>query len=110
MEQKDNTKKCFLSEAQLNFMKFWISSNSPLEIINNQFLRLCLNHEIKLPTFTQTYRWTWLEDVFDKLHCLIETKLQAATYVTLIPDCWSDSPNTHYLGINRRINKAYFKI
>ena len=98
LKQKDSIKRSFITEPQLNFVKLWISSKSTLELINNNFPRLCLKDEIKLPC-TKTFRWTWLEEVFDKLHDLIEAKLERASYVTIIPDCWSDTPNTHYLGI-----------
>ena len=49
LKQKDSIKRSFITEPQLNFVKLWISSKSTLELINNNFPRLCLKDEIKLP-------------------------------------------------------------
>ena len=88
-----------ISEEQLNFIKFVISSNSALAVINDKFLRLCLKEEIEFPC-TKTFKWSWLEEVTQKMFQIIDEKCDEAKYITIIPDCWSDNPNTHYLGNN----------
>ena len=74
-----------------------LTSNSAIALLNNNFLRLCIKDEIKLPC-VDTFRWSWLEEVMDSLNKMIEIRCQDAKYITIISDCWSDDPNTHYLG------------
>ena len=39
-----------------------------------------------------------LMEVMNILHDLIESRLNDASYVTIILDCWSDGANSHVLG------------
>ena len=96
-------KKCRLSnslpEAKLNLIKFFITSNMALKQLENVYLRKCLKEEIKIPCF-KTFRYTFLNEIMKLLHDKIENKCKEASFITLIPDCWSDDANTHLLGTN----------
>ena len=86
-----------LSDAKLNLIKFFITSNLALKQLENVYLRKCLKDEIKLPC-VKTFRTTFINEIIGLLHDKIQIKCQEASFITLIPDQWSDTANTHFLG------------
>ena len=86
-----------ISETKLLLIKFFVTSNLALKQLENVYLRKCLKDEIKMPCI-KTFKFTYLVEVFNKMKCLISEKCKEATYITLVPDGWSDDLNTHYLG------------
>ena len=50
-----------------------------------------------MPCFN-TFGYGWINQIFDKLHNKIEEKLKIAESINLIPDGWTDQPNSEYLG------------
>ena len=46
----------------------------------------------------KTFQTKHLMEVTNILSDLIETRLNDASYVTIIPDCCSDGANSHVLG------------
>jgi hypothetical protein len=86
-----------LSDTKLNFIKFIITSNLALKQLENVYLRKCLKEEIKIPCM-KTFQFTFLQEILDLLKDKIEEKCQNASYITIIPDLWSDLAITHYLG------------
>jgi hypothetical protein len=87
-----------ITEEKLNLIKFFITSNLSLAQLKNVYLRLILKDEVKLPSFF-TFRYKYLNEVLSLLHDKIEKKCQDASYITLIPDGWTDSSGSEYLGI-----------
>jgi hypothetical protein len=100
--QFSNKKKAactsYITEEKLNLIKFFITSNLSLAQLKNVYLRLILKDEVKLPSFF-TFRYKYLNEVLSLLHDKIEKKCQDASYITLIPDGWTDSSGSEYLGI-----------
>jgi hypothetical protein len=90
-----------ISETKLLLIKFFVTSNLALKQLENVYLRKCLKDEIKMPCI-KTFKFTYLVEVFNKMKCLISEKCKEATYITLVPDGWSDDLNSHYLGIGLR--------
>ena len=50
-----------------------------------------------MPSFF-TFRYKYINEVLDILHDKIELKCQDSSFITLIPDGWTDQSNTEYLG------------
>ena len=98
VKSKKKTKSgMVLSDAKLNLIKFFITSNLALKQLENVYLRKCLKDEIKLPC-VKTFRTTFINEIIGLLHDKIQIKCQEASFITLIPDQWSDTANTHFLG------------
>ena len=98
-----------LSKTKILLIKFFITSNLALKQLENVYLRQCLKDEIKMPCI-KTFKFTYLEEVFAKVFNTVEEKCNGASYITLIPDCWSDKTNAHYLGIfilNKRTTRSF---
>lgn len=87
-----------LTDAKLNLVKFFITSNLSLKQLENVHLRNCLKDEIKLPCM-KTFQFTYLKEVLKLMHNKIEEKCKKASFITIIPDMWSDLALTHYLGL-----------
>lgn len=97
IKSKKSYSKPALSDAKLNLIKFFITSNLALSQLENVYLRKCLKDEIALPC-VKTFRFTFLNEILELLHGTIQNKCQEASFITLIPDPWSDEANTNFLG------------
>jgi hypothetical protein len=95
----DSSDTSTISKAKLLLVKFFITSNLAYEQLKNSYLRQCLKDELKMPC-VKTFKTTYLDEVFKKMIVKIEEKCKEASYITLIPDNWSDGLNTHFLGID----------
>ena len=97
VHKKNDKNTDYISDEKLNLIKFFITSNLSLAQLRNVYLRSILKDEVKLPSFF-TFRYKYLNEVMSLLHGKIEKKCQDASYITLIPDGWTDSSGTEYLG------------
>ncbi len=91
------SQESYLSEDKLNLIKFFITSNTALSQLKNIHLRSLIKKEISMPSFF-TFRYKYINEVLDILHDKIELKCQDSSFITLIPDGWTDQSNTEYLG------------
>jgi len=102
VKRKHNVSSPFgISKTKSYLIKFFIPSNLALKQLENVYLRKCLKDEIKIPCI-KTFKFSYLGEVFSKMRSLISEKCKEATYITLVPDGWSDDLNSHYLGIGLR--------
>jgi hypothetical protein len=85
-----------ISEDEMNLMKFFISSNTSIIQLENQYLRNCLKFSLPCAkTFTETI----LPSVMDKLSNIIEKKLNDAQFLCLISDIWTNKNMHDFLGL-----------
>ena len=81
----------------MNQINFFIRSNLAVSQLQNAYLRKILKDSIKMSCI-KTFQTKHLMEVTNILSDLIETRLNDASYVTIIPDCCSDGANSHVLG------------
>lgn len=105
-EKNKESSESGISPTKILLIKFFITSNLALKQLENVYLRKCLKDEINMPCI-KTFKFNYLVEVFSKMKVKIGEKCNEAEYITLVPDGWSDDPNTHYLG---RVVCNYFKI
>jgi hypothetical protein len=86
-----------LTADMLNVVKFFISTNLALRVLENEYLRRILRPSIELTGIT-TFRYTILPCVMEKLKTRIGEKCQNAASIVLIPDGWTSPLNREYLG------------
>jgi hypothetical protein len=89
--------KNYLTDQMLTLVKYIISSNASLNELENEFLKALVFSNLPLPS-TRTFRNDVLPQIMSKLKTAIEEKLNAAVFVTLIPDGWTSMNRTEFLG------------
>lgn len=77
-----------LPENTFNLLKYFISSDTALDQINNQFLRKVLCPNIKVYS-VWTFRYKLIPAVMKKLKSSITQKLNMAEFITLVTDGWT---------------------
>jgi len=85
-----------ISENQMNLIKFFLTSNTSLEQIENPYLLKLLDPVLKLNS-PDHFREEILKST-SILHNLIENKLCNASSITLITDIWTDKQNREYIA------------
>ena len=81
----------------LNLVKFFISTNLALRVLENEYLKriICPSIELKC---VKTLRYTILPQVLRKLKLRIAEKCEDAVSIVLIPDGWTSPQMAEYLG------------
>ncbi len=87
-----------MSENMLNLVKFVCSSNLALKQLQSPELRKLLMPILDTPSY-YTIRHSLIPNVYDKLISIINSKLQKAISITLIPDIWTNNRFRDFLGI-----------
>jgi hypothetical protein len=72
----------FISEDLANLVKFSISSNSPIAMLKNPFLRRLIAPSIDIPGI-YSFRYKILPDIFEKMKHSIQEKCHKAASITL---------------------------
>lgn len=86
-------------------VKFFIDSNVALEALKSKSLRKVLDLKIGKHHFEKVI----LPDIDRYVHNKIEEKLQAASYVTLLTDIWSNKALKSYIALGANLVNANFE-
>lgn len=98
-KKSKNSQEKVLSDQTLNLMKYFISSDTALEQLNNKFLRKVFLPDLKVFS-VWTFRYKILPAVILKLKESIQSKLQLADCVTLVTDGWTGQfSNIEYMAL-----------
>jgi hypothetical protein len=92
-----NKKPNALPPLMLDLVKYFISSNTALQNINNPYFRRILHPDLELQC-GRTLRDKTFPYVHDLLKAEIESRLKDALFVGLIPDEWKGTQMSEYLG------------
>ena len=86
-----------LTEGKLNLIKFFISSNQSMLVLENDWLRLLISPSVEISSY-HYFRNFFLNEVTDMVTEAISAKLANAFSLTIIPDIWEHNGD-HYLGL-----------
>lgn len=92
---KDSSK--FLNEKLLQFIKWFVVSNSSFNNLKIPYLRNILDKSLNIPSY-YSFRTKLLPDVLDKLYFAIEKKLDEAVSVSLVLDLWTNNFNIDFIA------------
>jgi hypothetical protein len=94
---KNIDRRVKLTEGKMNLIKFFITSNQSLSVLENEWFRLLVNPNVDISSY-HYFRNFFLKEVTDMVSESISEKLNRACNVTLIPDIWKYNGD-HYLGL-----------
>ena len=99
-----------ISDESLKVVKYFISSDTALDQMNNIFLREILDPKIKIYSFF-TFRYKILDAVINQMYKEIERRLNEAEAITLLTDGWTGQfNNVEYIGLGAQlINHSFEK-
>lgn len=97
-----------IDDSTLLLIKFFISSNTALSALKNQWLRELLVDKVKLPG-PVSFRNTILPAVYKSLRKEIEKRLQAAETICLITDLWTNKQNDDFIALCGVITNKFFE-
>jgi hypothetical protein len=88
-----------ISDESLNLLKYFITSDSALEQLNNKYLRQVLLPDLKVFS-VWTFRYKILPAIMLKLKEAIESKLKASDSIILVTDGWTGQfSNIEYFAL-----------
>jgi hypothetical protein len=87
-----------ITEDQANLIKLFITSNSPITLLRNPYLRRLVAPSIEIPGVF-SFRYHILPTVFGKMINQIQEKCTQAVSIVLIADGWTNRQNSEYLGL-----------
>lgn len=93
---------------ELNLVKFVISSNSSLTILENEHLYAILDKELKLPKYQQ-FRHTLLPKVSASLKSALTIKLTNAVSISLIVDIWVNKMQSDFIAVGAALMNDSFE-
>ncbi len=86
--ESNKVQQTIISDGTFNLLKYFISSDTALDQLNNKFLGSVLNPDIKVYS-VWTFRYKILPQVLKDLKIEIANVLQSSEYITLITDGWT---------------------
>jgi len=89
-------------------LKYFISSDTALKQLENEFLRKILQKELKVYS-VWTFRYKIIPAVMKKLKNQITDKLNAAEFITLVTDGWTGpfSNNEYWALCAQTVNNSW---
>lgn len=98
---KDSAK--FLNEKMIQFIKWFVVSNSSFNNLKIPYLRNILDKTLNIPSY-YSFRSKLLPDVLDKLYFAIENKVKEAVSVCLVLDIWTNNFNTDFIACDAMLS------
>ena len=97
-----------IDQNTLTLIKFIISSNSAMAILENDYLRELLEPKVKVMSYN-VLRYTFLPNLLEKLKILIEEKLVQCEYFSLITDIWTNLVMADFIGLAMSLTNKFFE-
>jgi hypothetical protein len=96
-DNRYNLHRAEISDQLLTMIKFFVTSNTSLQQIENPYLLKLFPPDMKIDK-PDKFREMILKSA-SILHNAIENKLNEASFITLITDIWTDKQNLDYIGL-----------